>query len=76
MPGVFVPGPGEPAETGAGRFVPLKKNMAAYDGAVRLAQAEDTAWQKHPKKQRKNQQIAFVPGMGESGRPEEALPAA
>jgi hypothetical protein len=64
-------------ERGVDSYVPLKKNMAAYDEAVRLAKMEETVWYKHPNKKRKNQKIAFVPGIGgmwESERREEDVP--
>jgi hypothetical protein len=61
-------------ERGVDSYVPLKMNMTAYDEAVRLVKMEGTIWYKHPNKKRKNQKIAFVPGIGgmwESGKPEE-----
>jgi hypothetical protein len=64
-------------ERGVDSYVPLKKNMTAYDEAVRLAKMEDTVWYQHPNKKRKSQKIAFVPGIGgmwESGRSEEDVP--
>jgi hypothetical protein len=64
-------------ERGVDSYVPLKKNMRAYDEAVRLAKMEGTVWYKHPNKKRKGQKIAFVPGIGgmwKSERPEEDVP--
>jgi hypothetical protein len=57
--------------------VPLKKNLNAYEEAVRLAEREDTVWYQHPNKQRKTQQRTFIPdigGLGESEQPEEDMP--
>jgi hypothetical protein len=64
-------------ERGVDSYVPLKKNITAYDEAVRLSKMEGTEWNKHPNKKRKHQKIAFVPGIGgmwESGQPEEDVP--
>jgi hypothetical protein len=58
-------------------YVPLKKNMAAYDEAVRLVRMPETVWHTHPNKKRENQRIAFVSDVGpmwESDKPEEDVP--
>jgi hypothetical protein len=57
--------------------VPLKKNMNAYDEAVRPAKMEDTVWYQYPNKKRKPQQTAFIPDIGglrESEQAEEGVP--
>jgi hypothetical protein len=41
-------------------YVPLKKNMNAYDEAVRIAKMPETKWKNHPNKKRKTQKIAFI----------------
>jgi hypothetical protein len=58
-------------------YVPLKKNMAAYDEAVRLAGMPETVWHKHPNKKRESQRIAFVSDLGPmwgSDKAEEDVP--
>lgn len=58
-------------------YIPLKKNMVAYDEAVRLAGMPETVWYKHPNKKRKSQSIAFVSDLGpmwESESPKEDVP--
>ena len=44
-------------------YIPLKKNMEAYEQAVSIAK-EQNQWQLHPNKKRKNQEIAFVGTLG------------
>ncbi len=43
---------------GVDTYVPLRKNMEAYELAIAIAH-ENNSWEQHP--HRKNQQIAFVP---------------
>jgi len=57
-------------------YVPLRKNMIAYQDAVSIAVAAKV-WKAHPNKRRKSQKIAFVPDTGrmwESETPEEDVP--
>lgn len=51
-------------ERGVDVFMPIKKNMEAYEQAVSLAKSADE-WQKHPNKNRKSQKIAFVENLGQ-----------
>jgi hypothetical protein len=54
-------------------YIPLRKNMVAFQDAVSLAMLENK-WKPHPNKKRKHQKIAFVPHAGmmwESERPED-----
>ena len=44
-------------------YIPLKKNMEAYEQAVSVAK-EENKWQAHPNKKRKNQEISFVQELG------------
>jgi hypothetical protein len=44
-------------------YIPLKKNMEAYEQAVSVAK-EQNKWQAHPNKKRKGQKIAFVESLG------------
>jgi len=44
-------------------YIPLKRNMEAYEQAVSLA-IEANRWAKHPNKKRKTQEIAFVKQLG------------
>jgi len=44
-------------------YVPLRKNMIAYQDAVSIAKATKN-WMPHPNKKRKSQKIAFVPDAG------------
>jgi len=44
-------------------YIPLKKNMEAYEQAVSVTK-EQNQWQIHPNKKRKNQEIAFVEALG------------
>ncbi len=60
-------------ERGVNTYIPLKKNMEAYEQAVSVAK-EQNKWQPHPNKKRKNQKIAFVSSLGcywRSDRPEQ-----
>lgn len=60
-------------ERGVNTYIPLKKNMEAYEQAVSIAK-EQNKWQPHPNKKRKSQKIAFVPSLGSywrSDRPEQ-----
>ena len=50
-------------------YIPLRKNMIAYQDAVSIAVAENN-WQAHPNKKRKSQKIAFVPEIGAMWRSE------
>jgi hypothetical protein len=53
-------------------YIPLRKNMLAYQDAVAIAKA-DNNWGPHPNKKRKTQKIAFVENAGslwESEQPE------
>jgi hypothetical protein len=51
-------------ERGVDTYAPLKKNMDAYDEAVRIAAMAETKRHKHPNKKRVAQKIAFVSGLG------------
>ncbi|GHU12912.1 hypothetical protein FACS1894161_2120 [Spirochaetia bacterium] len=51
-------------ERGVDTYVPLKKNMNAYDEAVRIAHMPETGWYKHPNTKRKTHQRAFVSDLG------------
>lgn len=44
-------------------YIPLKKNMEAYQQAVSVAK-EQNQWMTHPNKKRKDQEIAFVESLG------------
>ncbi len=44
-------------------YIPLKKNMEAYEQALSVAK-EQKKWQVHPNKKRKTQEIAFVESLG------------
>jgi hypothetical protein len=62
---------------GVDTYVPLKKNMDAYDDAVRITKLPKTRWNNHPNKKRKTQKIAFVSGLGPmwgSDTPEHDVP--
>ena len=57
-------------------YVPLKKNMVAYEQAVFSAKELDN-WKPHPNPKRKNQVISAVSGMGlywESENPSDDVP--
>ena len=63
-------------ERGVDTFVPLKRNMPAYNIATQIAQEEDN-WHPHPNKKRKKQKIAFVTDLApywESDKPQEDVP--
>ncbi len=49
-------------ERGVDTYVPLKRNMTAYQDAVDIAKYEDD-WKPHPNKRRGTQKIAFVPNI-------------
>ena len=49
---------------GVDTYVPLKKNMNAYDEAVQIARMTGTRWNNHPNKKRQTQKIAFVSELG------------
>jgi hypothetical protein len=51
-------------------YIPLKKNMEAYEQAVSVAK-ERNKWQAHPNKKRKGQEIAFVEALGSHWRSAE-----
>jgi len=57
-------------------YIPLRKNMIAFQDAVSIAvSAKD--WKKHPNEKRKTQKIAFVPEIGpmwQSETPENDVP--
>jgi len=44
-------------------YIPLRKNMLAYQDVVSIAKMQKS-WKKHPNKKRKNQKIAFVEDVG------------
>lgn len=48
---------------GVDTYIPLKKNMEAYEMAVSVAK-EQNKWAPHPNKKRKKQKIAFVDSLG------------
>lgn len=50
-------------ERGVDTYIPLKKNMEAYEQAISVAK-EQNKWQAHPNKKRKTQEIAFVEALG------------
>ncbi len=50
-------------ERGVDTYIPLKKNMEAYEQAVSVAR-EQNKWAAHPNKKRKSQEIAFVESLG------------
>ena len=57
-------------------YIPLKKDMVAYEQAVLGAKDQNT-WKPHPNKKRKDQVISLVSGMGlywESECPDEDVP--
>lgn len=57
-------------------YIPLRKDMVAYEQAV-LAAKDQNDWKPHPNKKRKNQSISSISGMGlywESCNPEEDVP--
>lgn len=49
-------------ERGVDTYIPLKKNMEAYEQAVSTAKYQKI-WAAHPNKKRKKQKIAFVEGL-------------
>jgi len=51
-------------------YIPLKKNMEAYEQAVSVAK-EQNEWVAHPNKKRKTQKIAFVTSLGCHWRSDE-----
>ena len=60
----------------ADTYIPLKKNMNAYQDSVSIAKTEGR-WQPHPNKKRKTQKIAFVPDIGamwQSEDPDKDVP--
>ncbi len=63
---------------GVDTYIPLRKDMNAYEDAVAIAKAEEeTTWKPHPNKKRKTQRIIFVPdigGMWRSAHPENDVP--
>jgi hypothetical protein len=64
-------------QRGVDTYVPLRKNMNAYDEAVRLASMPETKWYNHPNKKRVTQKIAFVSdlsAMRESDTPKDDVP--
>jgi len=61
---------------GVDTYVPLRKNMDAFDYAVRLAKMGGE-WQAHPNRKRATQKIAFVSGIGSawcSSSPDNDVP--
>ena len=44
-------------------YIPLKRNMLAYQQAI-LGAKEQNNWKQHPNKKRKTQVISLVKGMG------------
>lgn len=50
-------------QRGVDTYIPLKKNMEAFEQAVSIAKEENN-WHKHPNRKRKNQKIAFVDSLG------------
>jgi len=50
-------------------YIPLRKNMIAFEDAVSIAVTENN-WKAHPNKKRKSQKIAFVPEIGAMWRSE------
>jgi hypothetical protein len=56
-------------ERGVDTYIPLRKNMEAYEQAVSVAK-ERNQWQDHPNKKRKGQKIAFVEALGSHWRSE------
>ena len=57
-------------------YIPLRKDMVAYEQAV-LAAKDQNDWKPHPNKKRKNQSSSSISGMGlywESNNPEEDVP--
>ena len=57
-------------------YIPLRKNMIAFQDAVSIAVAGNN-WKAHPNKKRKSQKIAFVPEIGAMWRsdlPENDVP--
>ena len=54
---------------GVDTYIPLRKNMDAYQEAVSLA-VSSNAWSAHPNKKRKTQKIAFVSDIGPMWRSE------
>ena len=58
---------------GVDTYIPLKRNMEAYEMAVSTAKIQDK-WSQHPNKKRKGQKIAFAGSLGAywiSDKPEE-----
>jgi hypothetical protein len=58
-------------------YVPLKKNMVAYDEALRIVKLPKTTWYNHPNKKRPTQKIAFASDLGtmwRSDTPEHDVP--
>lgn len=57
-------------------YIPLRENMVAYKQAV-IGAKDNNNWKPHPNKNRKNQVITHVEGMGmywESDKPEDDVP--
>jgi len=57
-------------------YIPIRKNMNAYEEAVSIAKTANQ-WKPHPNKKRKTQKIAFVSDLGSmwvSGQPENDVP--
>lgn len=50
-------------ERGVDTYVPLRKNMEAYNAAIEIAKTENN-WIAHPNKRRASQKIAYVPNLG------------
>ncbi|MBT9139300.1 MAG: hypothetical protein DDT31_01884 [Syntrophomonadaceae bacterium] len=50
-------------QRGVDTYIPLRKNMEAFEQAVSIAK-EENDWQKHPNRKRKNQKITFVDSLG------------
>ncbi|MCD7893031.1 MAG: transposase [Erysipelotrichaceae bacterium] len=47
-------------------YIPLKKNMTAYEEAVKIAKKKkDIEWEKHPNEERKEQLITLVTDLGD-----------
>ena len=55
---------------GVDTYIPLRKNMTAFQDAVSIA-ATAKDWKTHPNKKRKTQKIAFVPEIGPMWRSEK-----
>ena len=52
-------------------YIPLRKNMLAFQDAVSIAVSENK-WKPHPNKKRKTQKIAFVPEAGRMWESEQS----